>query len=180
MSGPRLFAALELPGGTRAALASWGARVSARWPGVRLVPADALHVTLVFLGEQPEAQLGAIGRAVVSEARTLGPLSVGGAAWLPPRRPGVLAAELVEDGSRLADLQAGLTEALAPWHEPETRAYRPHVTVARMRRGEKLSRPEVPAPPRLVFDPSALVLYRSLEGPGDRRYHPLARAPVGA
>lgn len=178
MSGVRLFAALELPGEVRSALASWAARVSAREPAVRLVSTETLHLTLVFLGSQRGDDLDAIGRAVVSEARGLDPLAVSGAGWLPPRRPGVLVAGLVEDGERLAGLQADLAEALSPWREPEARGFRPHVTVARVRRGERLARREVAPPPRLIFDATALVLYRSRPGPGGSRYEAVARAEL--
>lgn len=171
----RLFAALELPGEVRSALSSWAARVSAREPAVRLVSTDALHVTLVFLGTQPLERAEAIGRTLIAQARPLDSLAVSGAAWLPERRPGVLVADLVEDGDRLAGLQADLAGALAPWAEPERRAYRPHVTMARVGRGERIGQREVPAPPRLVFDPAALVLYRSHPEPGGSRYEPLAR-----
>lgn len=178
MTGVRLFAALELPGEVRAALASWGARVSAREPAVRLMPTDALHVTLVFLGSQDPDELDSIGRAVVAAARPLETLAVSEAAWLPPRRPGVLVADLVEEGSALAALRTDLVAALAPWHEPEERAFRPHVTVARVRRGERIGARGVPAPPHLTFGATALVLYRSHLEPGGSRYEAVARAPV--
>lgn len=152
--------------------------MSAREPAIRLVSPESLHVTLVFLGSQEESQADAIAEAVVAQARPLDPLAVLEAAWLPPRRPGVLVADLVEDGTRLADLQAGLAAALAPWHEPEQRAFRPHVTVARVRRGERIAAREVAAPPRLIFNAVALVLYRSHTGREGARYEPLARAPV--
>lgn len=178
MSGVRLFTALELPGEVRSALASWAARVAARQPAVRLVPTEALHLTLVFLGSQRRDALDAIGRAVMSEARGLDPLAVSGAGWLPPRQPGVLVADLAEDGERLAGLQADLAAALSPWREPEARAFRPHVTVARVRRGGRLARRGVAPPPRLIFDAAALVLYRSRPGPGGSRYEALARAAL--
>lgn len=174
----RLFAALELPGEARSALASWAARVSVREPAVRLVSTEALHVTLVFLGSQPEEQVAEIAEVVASEARALSPLGVAGAAWLPERRPGVLVADLVEDDSRLAGLQHDLAVALSPWREPEVRAFRPHVTVARVRRGERLARREVAAPPRLVLEAEAVVLYRSHPGPKGSRYEALARAAL--
>jgi 2'-5' RNA ligase len=164
-----------LPGETRAALASWAARVSAREPAVRLVPTESLHVTLVFLGTQDDADVEAIGRAVIGEARPLDPLAVSAAAWLPARRPGVLVADLIEDGTRLAELQAGVAAALSPWHEPEERAVRPHVTVARVRRGERIGARAVADPPRLIFDATALVLYRSQPG---SVYESLARIPL--
>jgi 2'-5' RNA ligase len=168
----RLFAAVELPGETRAALAAWGARVSAREPAVRLVPVDSLHVTLAFLGSQEDPD--AIGQAVLACGRPLADQTVDGAAWLPARRPGVLVADLVREPS-LLELQAGVAAALRPWHDPETRPYRPHVTVARVRRGERLGRREVAAPPRLTFAATALVLYRSHPG---SEYEPLARAEL--
>ena len=178
MSGVRLFAALELPGDVRAALSSWGARVSAREPAVRLVSTDALHVTLVFLGSQRPEDVEELADVVTGAARRLDPLAISEAAWLPPRRPGVLVADLIEDGERLAGLQADLAEALAPWREPEERAFRPHVTVARVRRGERVARPDVPAPPRLIFDPAAVVLHRSRPGPGGSVYEAVARAAL--
>ncbi|MCW2968292.1 MAG: thpR, partial [Solirubrobacteraceae bacterium] len=114
----RLFAALELPGDVRAALAAWGARAGGREPAVRLVSGESLHVTLVFLGEQAEKDMPAIAAAVVGAAVPLGPLRVTGSAWLPPRRPGVLVADLAPH-ERLTAMQAALVTALAPWHEPE-------------------------------------------------------------
>lgn len=169
----RLFAALELPGDTRAALASWAARVSAREPAVRLVPTESLHVTLAFLGEQEDEE--GIGEALMDLARPLVPLAVRGAAWLPPRQPGVLVADLVEEAEDLALLQEDVVAALSPWYQPERRAFRPHVTVARVRRGQRISARSVAAPPRLVFSVPALVLYRSRPG---SRYEALTRVEL--
>ena len=178
MSGARLFAALELPGETRSALASWAARVSAREPAIRLVSSEALHVTLVFLGTQDESEIGDIADAVVEQARPLDPLAVVEAAWLPPHRPGVLVADLIEDGARLVEMHADLVDALSPWREPETRSFRPHVTVARVRRGERIAAREVAGPPRLIFNAPAVVLYRSHVTRSGSHYEALARAPV--
>jgi 2'-5' RNA ligase len=178
----RLFAALELPGAARSALASWGARVAGSEPGVRLVPIGSLHVTLVFLGSQPLEQVKELAGAVVSAARALAPLTVTRAAWLPSRRPGVLVADLAEeDGDgELTALQADLVAALAPWHEPEARGFRPHVTVARVRRGARIDpRQQVAEPPVLRFAPTALVLYRSRPGGAGAVYEAVASAPLG-
>ena len=173
----RLFAALELPGEVRAALAAWGARAAGPEPAIRLVAGDALHVTLVFLGERAPEEVAAIAAAVVGAVRPLDPLRVAGAAWLPPRRPGVLVADL-EAAAGLMALQAALVGALAPWHEPERRGFRPHVTVARVRRNGSIARRDVLAPPALHFAPTALVLYRSHLGPGGSSYEAVASAPL--
>ena len=68
---------------------------------------------------------------------------------------------------------AGLTSAIG--FEPERRPLRPHVTVARARRGERLRATELPPPPQLTFAPAALALYRSHTGAGGARYEALAR-----
>jgi 2'-5' RNA ligase len=173
----RLFAALELPGEVRAALAAWGARAAGRDPAIRLVAGEAMHVTLVFLGERAPGEVSEIAATVVGAARPLDPLRIAGAAWLPPQRPGVLVADL-EAAAGLMALQAALVDALAPWHEPERRGFRPHVTVARVRRNVSLARRDVPAPPALRFSPTALVLYRSHLGPGGSSYEAVASAPL--
>ena len=174
----RLFAALEIPGDVRSAMSAWAARAVGRDPAVRLVSTDALHLTLVFLGSQDEEDADEIGSVVCDAARRLPSLAISDAAWLPARRPGVLVADVVEDHEDLGDLQSDLAEGLSAWHEPETRAFRPHITVARVRRGQKIALREVPAPPRLIFDPTAIVLYRSHTGPQGARYEALASAPL--
>jgi 2'-5' RNA ligase len=172
----RLFVALELPADARSALAGW-AEVAAP-AAMRRLPADNLHVTLAFLGARTAADAEAVAGLLEGLVRPLGELAVDGALWLPPRRPGVLAVAL-RAGPALAELHADLVRDLADaiGLEPERRALRPHVTVARARRDVRLraAAPE-PPPPALTFDPGALVLYRSHTGPGGARYEPLARA----
>jgi 2'-5' RNA ligase len=174
----RLFVGLELPAGVRAALASWAA--AAAPPSMRRVPAENLHVTLAFLGTRAPEDAEAVSALLDGLARPLGALAVEGPLWLPPRRPGVLAAALGA-GPALAqlhtDLVAGLERAIGL--EPERRPLRAHVTVARSRREARLRAVEVEAPPALTFAAEALVLYRSHTGAGGARYEPLARVKAG-
>jgi 2'-5' RNA ligase len=170
----RLFVALALPAGVRAALAAWGDTVA---PAVmRRTPAENLHVTLAFLGSRPPEDAGAVADVLRAVARPVGELAVDGALWLPPRRPGVLAVAL-RAGPALGELHADLVAALTTrvGFEPERRPLRPHVTVARARRGERLPATDVAPPPQRSFVPEALVLYRSHTGPGGARYEALAR-----
>jgi len=171
----RLFAALELPEDVRAALHAWGTDVGAKEPVLRVLEPDALHVTLVFLGWQPNDVVDEIGAAVRAAARPLPELSVSGAAWLPPRRPGVLVADLTPSFS-VEELQGDLVDGLTAYHEPETRPFRPHVTVARVPRGKRLRAREIDEPPALRFHPAGVVLYRSQLGRGGARYEVVARA----
>jgi 2'-5' RNA ligase len=146
-------------------------------PALRLVGEENLHVTLVFLGWQDAEVVDAIAAAVVGAARPIGELEVTGGAWLPPRRPGVLVADTTAPDELLA-LQRDLAGALSAFHESETRPFRPHVTVARVRRGERVRRRELPPPPPLHLTPEALVLYRSHLGRGGAAYEALASTPL--
>ena len=145
----------------------------------RRTPAENLHVTLAFLGSRTQADADAVARVLAAVARPVGALEVDGALWLPRGRPGVLTVAL-RTGPALGALHADLVAALmaAIGLEPERRPLRPHVTVARAPRGERLRASEVPPPPALSFAPEALVLYRSHTGAGGARYEALARAPA--
>ena len=170
----RLFVGLELPAGVRTALAAWGDDVA---PAVmRRTAAENLHVTLAFLGSRTAQDAEAVAAVLDAVARPVGELAVQCALWLPRKRPGVLTVAL-ESGPDLEALHGELAAALqaAVGFEPERRALRPHVTVARAPRGEHLYAIELPPPPRRSFAPAALVLYRSHTGGGGARYEELAR-----
>jgi RNA 2',3'-cyclic 3'-phosphodiesterase len=153
--------------------------------GLRLIDARWLHVTLCFLGGRPLDEVGEIAAAcraaVVPEAL---PLSLGEALWLPPRRPRVVAVELVDALSRLAELQAAVSAGLASggFYEPETRPFLGHVTVGRVGRGGRVGRsPAEPLPPPspVAFDAEAVTLYRSRLGRGGARYEALETIALG-
>jgi 2'-5' RNA ligase len=171
----RLFAALELPEDVRLKLHAWGAQVGAQEPALRVLEPESLHVTLVFLGWQPVEVTDEIAAAVRALARPLPQLSVTGGAWLPPRRPGVLVADL-KPGYSLDELHGDLVDGLTAYHQPETRPFRPHVTVARVPRGTRLRGDDVEEPPALRFSSTGLVLYRSQLGRGGAKYEVVARA----
>lgn len=175
----RLFVALDLPDAVVEALVAWRAPLLRGRDDLRAVAPEALHVTLCFLGAQPEeaiAPLGALVEACASGLGGVGGLALGEPLWLPRRRPRVLAVAIDDRHGQLGALQEELVTRLAAdgRHDPEARPYLPHVTVARVRGREAASggRPP-PAPPSLVFDGAALVLYRSRPHPSGARYEPL-------
>jgi 2'-5' RNA ligase len=128
-------------------------------------------------------------------------LELGAPLWLPPRRPLALAIEVHDLGrgsvageqprgghahatssatSRLAGLQARVSAALAEvseW-EPQRRRFRPHITVARVRRGAAPRRRELEPTPQLRFAATALVLYRSHLLREAAEYEALARVEL--
>jgi 2'-5' RNA ligase len=169
----RLFVAVDPPEPVRAQIAGWGRGAAA---GGRPVAADALHVTLCFLGVQPASLIDTIAAVVRASAGPVGRVALGAPVWLPRRRPRALAIHLHDETGGLGDLAGavgrGLAEAI-DW-EPERRAFRPHITVARMRAGAVVPG-ALPPTPGLSFAPESLTLYRSHLEAGGAVYEPLAR-----
>jgi RNA 2',3'-cyclic 3'-phosphodiesterase len=181
----RLFVALTLPAGPRAALAQWAGRVLGGDPALRLVPAEYLHVTLAFVGARPESDVVPIATAVARAAsgRRAPLLTPKALAALPVRRPRVLALDLGDDGDgSAAALQAaaGRELAAAGVYEPEARPFRAHVTVARVRKGARPRPLYSEAPPLAPFHAPEVVLYRSELRPDGARYSALASTPLTA
>jgi RNA 2',3'-cyclic 3'-phosphodiesterase len=172
----RLFAALELPADVRAQLAAFGHAAAAADDALRSVGEDALHATLAFLGHRDEADIAPAAAAVRETDPIAVPLALGDPLWLAPRRPHVLTVGLDDLDGVLADVRAKLVDELADaldW-KPQRRRFRPHVTVARVRRNGRPKR-DLPDPPRATFAGGAVVLFRSHLGRGPARYEALER-----
>ncbi len=177
----RLFAAVALPGAVCDQLSAWARAAvrSARMPA-RVLDDESLHLTLCFLGNRPVAEIDALADALGTCAGHSCELRVGAPLWLPPRHPRALAVEIADRGGELARLQAELSAALAQagtWR-PERRRFRAHVTVARMRAGERSpaqpAQPMLPATPQLCFVASSVGLYRSWLAPTGATYERIA------
>lgn len=178
----RLFVALELPEPARRSLSAWGAELGAlTGAGLRVVGPDSLHVTLCFLGSVPAEQAETIGQACEAvRGHAVGELCGGRVLWLPPRRPRVLALALEDPQGALAAVQRELAKRLAAIgvFRAEARAFRPHVTVARVARGARVRAVEMPATPPVRFAAERIVLYRSHLGAGPARYESLHRVEL--
>jgi 2'-5' RNA ligase len=172
----RLFVALDLPEPARAALAAF--RAAAADPAIwRPLPDESLHLTLAFLGHRPEADVPAVVDVLRNQSHVAPRLALGAALALPPRRPRVLTAEVEDPDGTLGALQAAVSRdlAAAALYEPETRPYRPHATVARLRPDARARRSELPPPEPLEFLGEALTLYQSRLRRGGALYEALAR-----
>jgi RNA 2',3'-cyclic 3'-phosphodiesterase len=186
----RLFLALPVEEGIRAALAA-AAEELRRGPApcpvkVGWVAPGSMHLTLKFLGETDAEKASALSASLRPACAALAPPSftVAGAGTFPPRgRPRVVWVGVEPADGALAALAAGVEEACAGlgW-EKETRPFRPHLTLGRVRGGMFLDdlsrRVETLASRRFGAQTSpALVLFRSHLSPAGARHEVLASLP---
>ena len=159
----RAFVALELEPAVRERLARAVAEAAVGIPGLRLVAADNIHLTLRFLGPSQLRQLQSLEPVLETAAREYPPMTarLGGAGVFPERgSPNVLWVGLRTEPDVEPLQQACERAARAAGFAAERRPFRPHVTVGRFR--ERLR--ERPALPALELGETALerlVLFQS-------------------
>jgi RNA 2',3'-cyclic 3'-phosphodiesterase len=173
-----MFVALDLPSGARDELAAWRDQLVADRPDLRPVRPEALHVTLVFLGWQDESAAPDLSAAAFGAAPSGAPvLRAGAVRPLPPRDPRLFALDLEDADGRAGALQAAVSDALRPWYTPEKRPFWPHITLARVKRGERRvpALPDDLPPPAESFEATRLTLYKSTLRPQGALYEPLAQ-----
>jgi 2'-5' RNA ligase len=106
-------------------------------------------------------------------------LTPAGVRALPPRSPRLFALDLDDEDGRASALQTAASAALEAggWYRPEARPFWPHLTLARVKRGERrvAPLPDQPAPPSEPFEAPVVTLYRSTLRPQGALYEPLAR-----
>lgn len=134
----RCFYAIPLPDAVRTALVHTQRELAQSGADVRWVREEALHLTLLFLGDVDDGQDGAWADALLRAAEGLEPprLAVAGLGYFgPPRAPRVVWAGVrEEDGDGLARLAARLAEeARAKGMAIDPRPFSPHITLGRPR-----------------------------------------------
>jgi len=173
----RLFAAVPITEPARSEIAKLLLRLrEPGWP-LRLVHDQGVHLTVKFFGEVPPGRLEVIEEAVRSSVPGTGalPLRLAEIGAFPTfRRPRIVWVGL-EAPPALELLQDRLERrAEAIGFAPEGTPFRPHVTLARVREGQRLPAGALeslagefePVP----FLASELVLYESVPGRGGPRY----------
>jgi 2'-5' RNA ligase len=166
----RLFFALDCPPALRKAIAEW--RSDLRLRTGKPVPADNFHLTLLFLGAVPIAQIAQVCEAAAN-VRTSGEvLKISLDRLQVWHRAGVLSLAPEQAPPGLLRLVYALEQAMLPFgFEEVTREYRPHLTLAREFRAPE---PEAATPPEFFLRAERFVLFESHKG----RYRALAQWPL--
>lgn len=151
---------------------------------LRCSPPEQVHLTLAFLGDVPRGRRAAVVRAASVAASRTAPF-----AWRPARLDGFPSARrarvawlgLEQGDAEMIALRRTLVAALAEEGVPpgDARAFTPHLTIARTRRGRAVMLPELEASTPLATA-GHLRLIRSVLGAGGARHDLLARLPFGA
>jgi len=177
----RSFIAIPLPQYLQQQIGVLQSQLRQQLPELKTPRPETLHLTLIFLGEQPQPLLAEIGQLMLSigENRKNFNVTVKGLDCFPDLRHPQILWMGIEPQNDLTDLHQQLTSLLENLGlSPETRRYRPHLTIGRFRR-----RPETTDPlcPFLSQDLGSLkidrmVLYNSRLAAQGAIHTPLATA----
>jgi RNA 2',3'-cyclic 3'-phosphodiesterase len=129
----RLFVALAIPASVREGLAALITEMRSVAPKAKWIRPENLHVTLKFMGEAPPEKLDAIGDALAS-VRSAAPVEVQfrSLGFFPNQKRARVLWAGVEASANLTPLAAAIDAAVAAVGFPkETRAFTPHLTLAR-------------------------------------------------
>lgn len=183
----RLFLAINIPGALRRTLWDIAQPLRDLSPAIRWTSEPKLHLTMKFLGEQEESRLRDIDGAMQSVASHHASTEVmlhGLGAFPNTRRPRVLWIG-VEHSPRLELLAHDIERIFESiGFEGEGRAFRPHITIGRVR--DSLDLEQARALARLArrthLDESlpveSLDLMRSVSGNGGSTYEVLTSVPL--
>jgi len=131
----RLFVALDIPETVRDSLTRLSRQLRETCPTARWVSIEGAHVTLKFIGETPAERVEQI-RSALGGVPATGPIELrfAGLGFFPDaRRPRAFWAG-VEAGAELRALATSVETQLEPLGLPrETRAFHPHITLARFK-----------------------------------------------
>jgi RNA 2',3'-cyclic 3'-phosphodiesterase len=168
----RLFLGLRLPDDVLDRLERWqDAELSGR-----VVPRANLHITLVFLGSRPAADLPGIVAALAQAAGGTKRIELSARRYRETRSVGMVVLEdATGEGGRLAERVFAGLEQLGVY-ERERRPWLPHVTVLRFRSAPKL---EPPVPDLGTFEPSDAAVYMSSLRPSGAQYEVLEHVALG-
>jgi 2'-5' RNA ligase len=191
----RLFVALDIDAEIRQRIARFLEGVREFAPDARWVRAESLHLTLKFIGEQPDGKLEAIKQALAAIRGQAPGLNFRGYGFFPTVRSARVFWVGVDADEHLAQLAAQVENALEPAGiKAEARAFSPHLTLARGQTGAPQRRPgdrpnrvfqrlqdkltALPAPEFGTMTAREFFLYQSTLSPAGSRYTQLQRFPL--
>jgi 2'-5' RNA ligase len=181
----RIFCAFELPESLQARIQQHATTVREAVPeaAASWSRPDNIHLTLKFFGNVDQEKAPVISAALARAVKEFGPIEiqVGKTGVFPrPNRPQVLWIGIEDPSGGLSRLHGRVDDECAREKFPkEERAFRPHLTIARIRKPNNASR-LADTHLRMEFAPveitlSELVLFRSELSPEGSKYTAISR-----
>jgi 2'-5' RNA ligase len=175
----RIFIALDIPSDVRAGLMKYMERARLLAPGARWARVEGLHVTLKFVGEASEARVKEMRTALVSVKTAPFAVHFTGVGFFPNPKAARVFWAGVNGGDHLPHLASTIDAALEKLGFPrETKAYHPHLTLARTSMGPlRELQPLLADPPPQFGTMTAreFFLYQSQPQKGGSKYTQLER-----
>jgi 2'-5' RNA ligase len=194
----RLFVALDIDNPIRERIARFADGLRNFAPEVRWVKEESLHVTIKFLGEQPDREVENIKRELAAVEGTSAEITFKGYGFFPSARSARVFWVGMEARPELTALAAAVDRKLHALGIPkEERRFSPHLTLARSpgasgsprwRKGDRDTGAFLLLQERLAALPSPefgsmmareLYLYRSQLSPKGSKYTKLANFALG-
>jgi len=193
----RLFIALDIDEAIRERIARFMDGVRGFAENARWVQPESLHLTLKFIGEQPEPAVEQIKQALGTIRASAAEIQFRGYGFFPTPKSARVFWVGMESGPQLAALAKAIDDQTASLGIPkEERAFSPHLTLARggggsgsprWRKGdgpnrtfqhlqEKLS--ALPAPEFGTMTAREFILYQSQLSPKGSKYTKLSRFAI--
>jgi RNA 2',3'-cyclic 3'-phosphodiesterase len=190
----RLFIALDIDDDIRNRIAHFMEGVRGFAPDARWVRPESLHVTLKFMGEQPEAMVEPIKRGLATVSSSALEIQFCDYGFFPSAKSARVFWVGIAAGPQLASLAATVDDAVAALGvAKEEHAFSPHLTLARAaggsgsprrRPGDRANRnfqhlqeklAALPAPEFGTMMTREFFLYQSQLSPKGSKYAKLAR-----
>ena len=185
----RIFIAIDISDEMRKAAALYIKQMSEQFPQVpvKWERPEKLHLTIKFLGSTEETVIPDVINLVSQSAKASRPfaIEIGGTGAFPSaKNPRTLWLGVSESTGALKDLAASINNGCAELgFEPETRAFKPHLSLARIRdtrhAGEIGTAHAANRFGPFRFNCSEIVIYESHLGRGGSTYERLHTAKLG-
>ena len=128
----RIFIGIDLDDAVRAKIARFVEGISGFAPEARWVRPESLHITLKFIGEQKEEQVGAISERLRQIHSGTIEIRMAGYGFFPTAKAPRVFWIGIHAGTELAQLAGDIDEAVGELGVPrEEREFSPHLTLAR-------------------------------------------------
>ncbi len=134
----RLFIAAPLEETMKESLYRDMADVRKKYSGITWVRPGAMHITLVFLGEVPDENLGDVTRALEGIGTTVKPFTLvfnGFGAFPPKGNPRVIFCRVEEGAAELRNIYRACSSELKEFIPAKGEGpFKPHLTIGRVKR----------------------------------------------